>query len=64
MTRETLIEAREAGVLTLTLNRPERRNAFNNRMYLEASAALSEAREDDGVRVVLITGSPGGEPRT
>ncbi|MGZ5998716.1 MAG: enoyl-CoA hydratase/isomerase family protein [Rhizomicrobium sp.] len=44
-------------VLTITLNRPERRNALNPRAYAEIEAAFRAANEDEAVRVVIVTGS-------
>jgi enoyl-CoA hydratase/carnithine racemase len=44
-------------VLTITLNRPERRNALNSRAYAELEAAFRAANEDESVRVVIVTGT-------
>jgi enoyl-CoA hydratase/carnithine racemase len=44
-------------VLTITLNRPERRNALNSRAYAEIEAAFRAANEDESVRVVIVTGA-------
>ena len=44
-------------VLTITLNRPERRNALNPRAYAEIEAAFRAANGDDAVRVVIVTGA-------
>jgi enoyl-CoA hydratase/carnithine racemase len=57
MSRETLIEEREGGVLTLAWNRPKQRNAFNARMYDEGREALEQALADDDVRAVVLTGT-------
>ena len=57
MSRETVIEERSGHVATLTMNRPDRRNAFNSVMWREMRDALSDARQDDEVRVVVITGA-------
>jgi methylglutaconyl-CoA hydratase len=48
--------ATEAGVRTLTLNRPERRNALNDELVAALTGALADAALDDGVRVVVIRG--------
>ena len=45
------------GVLVLTLNRPERKNAFDNPMWNAARDALREAMEDARVRAVVVTGA-------
>lgn len=44
-------------VLTLTLNRPDRMNAFNNVMRRELIQAFDTADADDAVRVIVITGA-------
>ncbi len=45
------------GILILMLNRPERMNAVNEEMYFEITHLLQKYREDDDVRVVILTGS-------
>lgn len=45
------------GVATLTLDRPEKRNAWNRQMGLEIRRALRDADGDDRVRVVVVTGA-------
>jgi 2-(1,2-epoxy-1,2-dihydrophenyl)acetyl-CoA isomerase len=47
-------------VMSLTLNRPERRNALNNQMLGELTSAITEAGANPAVRAVLITGSGAG----
>lgn len=44
-------------VATITLNRPERYNAFDNPLSFEFIDALKEARKDAGVRAVVLTGA-------
>ena len=44
-------------VLTITLNRPERRNALNWRAYDELAAAFHAADADPQVRCVIVTGA-------
>ncbi len=56
---ETLIIERSAGILTVTLNRPERRNAAPMQMWRELSEAFNEARHRPEDRVVVVTGSGG-----
>ncbi len=46
----------EAGVLTLTFNRVERKNSITGAMYDTLSDALEQAADDAAVRVVLIQG--------
>jgi len=47
-------------VATVTLNRPDRLNAWTRLMEREARAALEAATRDDGVRVVVLTGAGRG----
>jgi enoyl-CoA hydratase len=47
----------DQGILILRLNRPERMNAVNEEMYFEIAHLLQTYREDEGVRVVILTGS-------
>jgi methylglutaconyl-CoA hydratase len=51
-----LVDAR-AGVLTLTLNRPQKRNALNGGLVEELHAAIDRADLDAGVRVVELRGA-------
>ena len=44
-------------VRTLTLNRPEALNAFNEALYDATTVALREAESDDDVSVVVLTGA-------
>ena len=55
-----VIETLAGGVMTLTLNRPERMNAFNAAVHEALAAAFTRAETDDGCRVVMITGSGKG----
>lgn len=57
MARTRVLESIEDGVLLLTLNRPERKNAFDETMWREARDALAEAQENDAVRTVIVTGA-------
>src|ERR671914_369521 len=56
----SILVSREAGVLTVTLNRPEKLNAFNPEMHKLLRAALEQALDDAGVRAVLLTGAGRG----
>jgi 2-(1,2-epoxy-1,2-dihydrophenyl)acetyl-CoA isomerase len=47
---------KEGGIATLTLNRPEVYNAFNNELTFELQQAFKEIKKDDEVRVVVLTG--------
>lgn len=55
----TVVKAAEGGVLTLTMNRPESRNALDAATYRGLSAALAEADGDASVRAVVLTGAAG-----
>jgi 2-(1,2-epoxy-1,2-dihydrophenyl)acetyl-CoA isomerase len=59
MNEPTILYASEQGVARLTLNRPDRLNAFNGRMHEEMRAALARAGAD-GSRVLVITGAGRG----
>jgi len=61
--RDTILEELRNGVLLLTLNRPKQKNAFNHRMWCDLRDALADALENDDVRAVVITGSPGAFSR-
>ena len=54
---KTIVIKKENEIATLTLNRPQVKNAMNPRMHLEMVEALSELEEDDGVRVLVLTGA-------
>jgi 2-(1,2-epoxy-1,2-dihydrophenyl)acetyl-CoA isomerase len=56
---ETLKVDRAGGVLTVTLNRPERKNAINGTMWSELLETFREAGVDPEVRVVVLTGAGG-----
>ncbi len=57
---EELLQHREGGILTLTMNRPERLNALTMEMLAEMETALDAAALDDAVRVVVLTGTGRG----
>ena len=60
MNYETIRYEVEDGVATITLNRPDRLNAFNQMMQTEVLAAFDAIDADDGVRVVIVTGEGRG----
>src|SRR5262245_46427790 len=52
-----LYEQDEHGVATITLNRPERLNALTFEVYSELTDLIAALRDEDDVRVVIITGA-------
>jgi enoyl-CoA hydratase/carnithine racemase len=54
---ETLIVARDEGVVTVTLNRPDRKNAANGTMWRELLATFEEIIADRNDRVLVLTGA-------
>lgn len=52
--------AKEDRVATITLNRPDKLNAYSEVMVHEILAALADARDDDGIRAVILTGAGRG----
>ena len=57
MTFKTILYDVEDGILTITLNRPDRLNAFNNEMRDDIIMALDMADADDDVKAIIFTGS-------
>ena len=55
----TLVYAVEDGVATLTLNRPESKNAISPEMADELGELLARIRADEAVRVLVVTGAGG-----
>ena len=61
MTRsDTVLATLESGVLTLTLNRPDKLNAFNEEMHLALRAGSRARAPTKRVRAVLLTGAGRG----
>src|SRR5438270_8024912 len=54
---EHIVVSVENRILTLRLDRPEKKNALTRGMYLGMIEALKQAEADTNVRVVLITGT-------
>ena len=53
----TVLLGRDGRVATVTLNRPERRNALSDELLIDLGAALTELRDDSSTRVVIVTGA-------
>jgi enoyl-CoA hydratase/carnithine racemase len=56
---ETIIIERDAGITTVTLNRPERKNAANGQMWVELRELLYEVSHNRDDRVLVVTGAGG-----
>lgn len=56
MTYETLKLEREGPLMTVRLNRPQKRNAINRQMHLDLQALCRELAEDFRTRVVILAG--------
>jgi enoyl-CoA hydratase/carnithine racemase len=56
---EVLLTCRDGGVLTLTLNRPRRKNAIDDALWSALRVQLAAAGDDPDVRVVVLTGAGG-----
>jgi enoyl-CoA hydratase/carnithine racemase len=60
VTLQTVLVEQSGHVLTVTLNRPEQRNAFNNPMRAEMRDLWTRVRDDQSVRCVVLTGAGKG----
>jgi len=58
--QELIIQKDDSGVLWLTLNRPERRNALSPALYEALYAALVQAEQDNEIGTVVLTGAGAG----
>src|SRR3984893_14959728 len=54
---KTIIYGSRDGIAKITINRAERMNGYNETMVKEMCAAIDLARQDDDVRVLIVTGS-------
>jgi 2-(1,2-epoxy-1,2-dihydrophenyl)acetyl-CoA isomerase len=57
---EQILYAKSGHVATVTLNRPKKLNAYSEVMVHEILAALGDARDDDQIRAVILTGTGRG----
>lgn len=57
MAEETILVEKNAGVLTLTLNRPDKLNALNVALMDELARVLRKANTDDKVKAAILTGA-------
>jgi 2-(1,2-epoxy-1,2-dihydrophenyl)acetyl-CoA isomerase len=60
MAEQPILVERHAGYYVVTLNRPQRLNAFNEAMHRALKRALDDAESDDGCRALLLTGAGRG----
>ncbi|MBV8791139.1 MAG: 2-(1,2-epoxy-1,2-dihydrophenyl)acetyl-CoA isomerase [Pseudolabrys sp.] len=60
MAEPTVIVSKRAGYRILTLNRPDRLNAFNETMHDELRLAIEDAERDETCRSLLLTGAGRG----
>lgn len=60
MTYEHIRYESAAGIVRLTLNRPDRLNSFNDAMHADVRDALARLRQDTSARVLLLTGAGRG----
>src|ERR1700712_5900219 len=56
---DMVVQSLDNGLLTITMNRPDRRNALNAEMTLGLVEAARRAAEDHDVRAVLLRGAGG-----
>lgn len=54
-----ILTSRADGILTITFNRPDKKNALTSAMYATLADALEAAETDNAVRVILFTGNGG-----
>ena len=57
MSYETILYSVENGIATLTLNRPDVFNAFNEQLSEDVNDALKKTAKDKTIRVLIITGA-------
>jgi 2-(1,2-epoxy-1,2-dihydrophenyl)acetyl-CoA isomerase len=60
MTESSILSEARAGYHVITLNRPERLNAFNDAMHEALRDAIAQAEADESCRALLITGAGRG----
>ena len=57
MHNDQILVSEDSGIVTITLNRPERLNAFIGHMRRDLGEAIEEAGSDPDVRVIVVTGA-------
>jgi enoyl-CoA hydratase/carnithine racemase len=56
---ESIEVSDQAGIRTIRMNRPEKKNALTQPMYAAMNRALGEAQDDDAIRCIVIAGGAG-----
>lgn len=56
MAYTTIEFTKGSGIATMALNRPQRMNAINRKVHEDMLAALTEVKQDDSIRVFVLTG--------
>jgi len=54
---ETLLSSLENGILTITINRPDKLNALNSTVLQELNSVINDIYRDDEIHGVILTGS-------
>jgi len=54
---ENMILDQEEGIATLTLNNPQKLNAMSTPMWNDFNKILRQIKDDDGIKVLVITGA-------
>ncbi len=57
MDENAVLIDKRAGYRVITLNRPQRLNAFNDAMHQALAAAVADAERDESCRALLLTGA-------
>jgi enoyl-CoA hydratase len=57
MSYENLLTSLDNGVLTITINRPDKLNALNKKTVAEIGEAVDSAKKDSSVKAIIITGA-------
>jgi enoyl-CoA hydratase len=57
MSFSNILTEKKGGLLTITINRPDKLNALNRETIQELNHALNEAQTDDAVRCIILTGA-------
>lgn len=60
MANQEIIRTKEEGIVTITLNRPDKLNAITEEMVRQFPGIIEEIRMDDSIKVVIITGAGRG----